>query len=748
MPTGTRSNARNARRGVAGKTKTAGREHLLHALNPRQREAVLHTDGPVLILAGAGSGKTRVLTHRVAYLIEVKGVKPWNILAVTFTNKAAGEMKDRLSKLTQGHSKDVWIGTFHSICARILRREAERIGFGRNFVILDREDQLRFIKAVMENLNIPAKDYPPQVIRARISGAKNTFIGPDEYNAAAQDHFEDTTAMVYVEYQKRLKDNNAMDFDDLLVKPIRLFEQYPVVLSNYQNRFHYILVDEYQDTNRTQYLLLQMLSARHGNLCVVGDDDQSIYRWRGADIRNILDFEEDYKDCKIFHLDQNYRSTKCILDAAHSVVRNNFQRREKKLWTDKEPGEKVLLLELPDARTEARIVVELIKEELHRHARNFADFAVLYRTNAQSRILEDLLRVHGIPYVIVGGLRFYERKEVKDVIAYLRLICNPNDSMSFKRVVNDPPRGIGDTSIKRLEEFAAEQGISLFEAAGRIEEVTAISARIRSSIQEFHDLVNKYASLRGEFSPGELVRALVDEIGMAKSFKEIGTEEALGRLENVRELQSGLDQYFREHPDHTLDDFLEEVALITDVDTWDRRSNSVTLMTLHSAKGLEFPVVFITGLEEGLFPLSRTFDDLRELEEERRLFYVGCTRARQKLYLTWAAMRPRFSENKYGMASRFLKEIDAQYLEKRTFRTPPRSASAYEESFEPAPSYEDYSQEVPELTHGSQVRHPKFGVGTVKNLEGRGENLRIVVDFLEEGRKKLVVKYANLEILT
>ncbi|MFQ6112998.1 MAG: ATP-dependent helicase, partial [bacterium] len=615
---------------MKAKANPAQNNHLLESLNPVQRKAVRCTQGPVLILAGAGSGKTRVLTHRVAYLLEKKGVKPWQILAVTFTNKAANEMKGRILKLSKGLGKEIWIGTFHSICARILRVEGERLGFGRNFLIFDRQDQSNFIKDVMNEMNISPRQYPPEAILARITGAKNMYVRPDEYSSVARDRFEETVALIYHQYQRKLKENNTMDFDDLLVNLIYLFEQFPQVLNKYQTRFNYILVDEYQDVNRTQYLLLRMIASKHRNLCVVGDDDQSIYRWRGADIRIILDFERDYPDCKVFHLEQNYRSTQNILNAANSVVKNNFRRHEKVLWTEKEFGEKVTAIVVDDEISESLTLAEIIKNELTQHGRNFCDFAVLYRTNAQSRVLEDALRTTGIPYVVVGGVRFYERKEIKDVLAYLRLVCNAQDSISFKRVINFPLRGIGESSVAKIAEFAQQQSISLFEAAGKVEKIATIAPRIRANIAEFHALISKYNSIKNEFSPGELARALVEEIGILRIFKEIGTEESLGRAENVRELLAAIADFAKKDKKATLEDFLEEVCLITDIDTWDDKSNAVTLMTLHCAKGLEFPVVFITGLEEGLLPLARTFDSIDELEEERRLLYVGATRAKEK----------------------------------------------------------------------------------------------------------------------
>jgi len=710
---------------------------LLAALNPIQRKAVQCAQGPVLILAGAGSGKTRVLTYRVAYLIQQLGVRPYEILAMTFTNKAAHEMKERILSLSKGHGKEIWVGTFHSVCARILRIEAERLGYERNFVIYDRDDQIRFIKGVMNELRIPEKETNPNAVQSRISGAKNHFIGPSEFKSQAKDIFEENVALIYPHYQDRLKRNNAMDFDDLLINPIHLFDQNPEILSKYQERFKYLLVDEYQDTNRTQYLLLKQLAAKHRNLCVVGDDDQSIYRWRGANIENILVIDKDYPECKVFHLEQNYRSTKHILDAAHSVVQNNQKRREKQLWTEKAAGEKVHIMETPDDRSEALVIVNMIKQELSDKHRNFRDFVVLYRTNAQSRVLEDGLRAAGIPYLIVGGVRFYERKEVKDVLAYLQLICNSKDSISFKRVINYPLRGIGDASVAKIEQFASENDISLLDAAKRVEEIQNISPRIRDNITAFSQLIHKYASLKEELSPDELVSVLVDELGILRSFKEIGTEEAFMRAENVKELLSAI----------------SEVSLLTDIDTWDDRSNAVTLMTLHSAKGLEFPVVFITGLEEGLFPLSRTFLSQEELEEERRLFYVGATRAQEKLVLTWAERRFRFGEYLDNLPSRFLEELDERFVHRQNLgrmnegvsQGPSRRSRRSQSVKQDMPTYEDFSQEVPNIYVGCEVKHPTFGMGKITRKEGNGEQMKIVVKFYDVGEKKLVVKYANLE---
>ena len=734
---------------------------LLTQLNPVQKEAVLATQGPVLVLAGAGSGKTRVLTYRVAYLLQSGLAKPWEILAVTFTNKAAKEMRERILALVDGLGSESWIGTFHSICARLLRIEGHKIGYERNFTVFDRDDQIRFVKGIMQDLNISPQKYSPEALQSRVSSAKNQFMSAEEFGLIASDPIDLKALQVYRLYQRRLFSENVMDFDDLLVKPIELFEASPGVLEVYQKRFKYILVDEYQDTNRTQYLFLKKLAALHQNLCVVGDDDQSIYRWRGADVENILNVEHDYPKCKVFRLEQNYRSTKSILDVANGIVRKNARRHQKELWTNNQSGEKVTVIDVDDHINEALYIISSMKNELQRHGRNFGDFVILYRTNSQSRVLEDALRTAGIPYVIVGGLRFYERKEIKDVLAYLRLVCNPKDSVSFKRVINYPLRGIGDTSVTKLESFAHENQMSLLEAAGEAHRIPTISKRIQTSIRSFYDLTEKYKALLTEFSAGELARALIDETGILRSFKEIGTEEALGRAENVRELLSALAHFRSTEGETTLEAFLEEVSLITDIDTWDDVTNAVTLMTIHSAKGLEFPVVYITGLEEGLFPITRSLDNVHDLEEERRLFYVGVTRAMEKLYLTWAGRRMRFGEYLPCNISRFLKEIDpelVQWLDKRngyygrretasSIRARGEYAHEYDEGLSTMPNYEDFSQERSGIAAGTRVRHAKFGTGSVLGVEGRGENTRIIVRFATEGIKTLVAKYAKLQIL-
>lgn len=717
-------------------------------MNKVQKQAVEHTEGPVLIHAGAGSGKTRVLTYRVAYLIEQVKAKPWEILAVTFTNKAASEMKERILALSRGKGNEIWIGTFHSICARILRKEAEKIGYEKNFVIFDRDDQIRFVKTVLKQLNTPEKRFTPENVLSTIGSAKNAFVSASQYKSMAKDFFEETVADIYFHYQRMLKQNNGMDFDDLLVNPINLFQKHPDMLALYQGKFKYLLVDEYQDTNHTQYLFLKQLSAIHKNICVVGDDDQSIYRWRGADVQNILNIEKDYPGCKVFRLEQNYRSTKFILNVANSVVSNNVKRRSKELWTENGDGEKVQLVDLDDHIAEALFVVNSIKRELQKNAGNFGDFAVLYRTNAQSRVLEDALLSAGIPYILVGGVRFYQRKEIKDVLAYLRLICNSKDSVSFKRVINLPLRGIGSSSVAKIEEFASKESISLLEAAGRIEEVSSISARIRKNIFSFHQLLAKYQALKDEFTPGELARALVDEIGILRTFKEINTEESLTRYENIQELLSAVVNYCRLKEENTLQSFLEEVALMADIDTWDDRSNAVTLMTLHSAKGLEFPVVFLTGLEEGLFPITRTLNSNDELEEERRLFYVGATRAEKKLYLTWAGRRLKFGEYLQNLPSRFVGEVDMSYVTQTSKRLPNNYAPGKRKTRRPAykVDYDEVAQEQPFYV-GCEVKHPKFGLGRLLRMDGQGENAKVTVRFYDVGIKRLLLKYAKLDLL-
>lgn len=709
---------------------------LLNDLDFGQQEAAKQIDGPLLILAGAGSGKTRVLTYRIAYLIGEVGIPAWNILAVTFTNKAAAEMRERVHKLVGQGSREIWLGTFHSMGARILRRETERLGYDRNFTIYDPEDQLSLIKKVMKRLDISERQFSPKAVRTRIDAAKNRLIAPEEYAHLAEDIFEEKVAAIYTQYQRQLREDNGFDFGDLIMKPVELFRSYPAILDRYQNRFRYVLVDEYQDTNHTQYVLINLLAANHRNLCVVGDDDQSIYGWRGADIGNILDFETDYPETKVIRLEQSYRLTQTILSAANAAVENNLSRKGKRLWTKNPKGDKILLMEAFDEVDEALWVVDKVREEIGYNHRKFGDFVVLYRTNAQSRAIEDRLRWAGIPYVIVGGIRFYERKEVKDILAYLKLLANSKDSVSLRRIINIPRRGIGETTLRKLEGLAAEKGITLFQALERQEEVGDISAATRGELVSFCQLMNKYISLKGSLPADQLARELVAETGYLLELRAEGTLEAENRAENVRELLAAIEQFVKRSDEKSLEAFLEEVSLITDIDRWDHRADAVSLMTLHCAKGLEFPVVFITGLEEGLFPLSRAYESSAELEEERRLFYVGMTRAREKLYLSMALQRHRYSNCFRRSRSRFLDEIPEELLEVE-------SITVFSED---APFYGKDGEDASKLDVGQWVEHPSFGKGQILQRIGFGDDLRVVVLFENNVKKKLMAKYADLRV--
>jgi DNA helicase-2/ATP-dependent DNA helicase PcrA len=743
----------------------------LHDLNPSQQEAVRTVDGPVMVVAGAGSGKTRVLTYRIAHLIN-SGVPAYRILALTFTNKAAGEMKKRVVSLVGGESTQVWMGTFHSIFARMLRAECERLGYTRNFTIYDSDDSLSMIRGIERSFGLSSQQYNPHAMRARISAAKNRCTTPDEYASQATDLFEEKTAVVYKEYQRRLSMANAMDFDDLLIKPIELFQKNKRVLEAHQERFRYILVDEYQDTNRAQYIALKLLAGKYRNICVVGDDAQSIYAFRGAEIRNILDFENEYPDCKTFRLEQNYRSTKTILAAAGHVIKQNVDQIQKTLWTENPHGEPVSLLVCEDDKDEGHQIVSRLQQEILRHKFELKDVAVLYRTNAQSRSLEDAFRRNGIPYVIVGGVEFYKRREIKDVLAYLRLIVNPKDDESLLRVINVPARGIGDKTIERLRFHAEKKKLTLLEAVSDpdLTDNGGLAHTTAKKLKTFGSLIGKYRALREKLSANELARVLVDELGILKELKSEGTADALARWENVQELLSAIAEFVTDRPDAQLETFLEEVSLISDVDKWDETRNAVTLMTAHAAKGLEFPVVLISGLEEGLFPLYATVVDRKELEEERRLFYVAMTRARRKLYLSYARLRFRFGAPSFQSPSRFLEEIGDQnviverpagaYSERmrsgrqesaRWRPKQPRKASqthAESEFFSDAhPDYENETQEVSEIHVGTRVEHEAFGRGKVVEMIGKGDQARAVVEFTSVGRKHLLLRYANLRLI-
>jgi len=722
-------------------------EHILKELNENQRLAVQCLEQPALVLAGAGSGKTRVLINRFAYLMIHFNIAPDRILAVTFTNKAANEMKIRLQNILTKDFQHLWVGTFHSIFAKILRIESAYIGYGRNFIIYDSDDQLRIIKNLMEGLNYSTKDYNSKMIHALISRMKNELTTPEMFANRVADRFDEVLHSVYLHYTGFLKTNNGMDFDDLITKPVTMFREYPKVLEKYQDKFQHILVDEFQDTNVAQNELVTSLAKKHHHIFLVGDDDQSIYRWRGAEVKNILNIDKHFPECQVFRLEQNYRSTKMILDAAHSVVKNNRNRNEKKLWTDQEAGDPLVLIESEDENDESRKIVNRLRNEISQKKKNFNDFVVLYRTNAQSRAIEDSLRRNGIAYIIVGGIKFYERKEIKDFLAYLRVINNSDDTVGLRRIINVPLRGIGDTTQRKLLDYAEQNEISLYNTLLQVENIPTISPRLKEKIKSLGDFFEKYRSLTGTLDFDELARVLNDEIGFLRRFKEEGTIEAMNRYDNIQELLSAISEFCETRENPSLENFLEEVALLTDLDSWNDQSNVVTLMTVHSAKGLEFPVVFIAGLEEGLFPLSRSKEDPDDFEEERRLFYVALTRAKEKVYLSWAKARRRFTEGYFNRISSFVEEIEPQCLERLDPRVQiSRKVSKPKIGYDSMPDYENESQEI-QIYVGCQVSHESFGLGKVLKIEGQGDRTKLLVNFEEFGKKKLLYRYAQLEIL-
>ncbi len=733
---------------------------LLKSLNPMQREAVLHEDGPLLILAGAGSGKTRTLTHRVAWLIRERQVPPWRILAVTFTNKAAAEMRGRLERLL-GDIEGLWISTFHAACVRILRREIIALGYTADFTIYDDQDQQRLLKEVLKELGIAEKTLQPRSAAAAIDGAKNRGLRPEQCERS--DYYGELTARVYELYQQRLKRANALDFGDLLLCTVQLFEEHPDVLERYRQRFRHLLVDEFQDTNQVQYRLVKMLAGDRGNLCVVGDDDQSIYAWRGAEIGNILGFERDFPGTRIIRLEQSYRSSATILEAAGEVVARNVGRKGKTLWTDNPPGEKITLRACEDDLEEARFVAaEIVR--LRQDGRHLRDAAVFYRTNAQSRVLEEALVAERLPYVMVGGVKFFARMEVKDVLAYLRVLVNPADSLSARRIVNVPSRGIGAKTVEHIAALDEEAG-GFLPACELALQRGLLKGAAAGKVASFAELMNSFRRRLDELPFPELTAALVEESGYGPMLREQAKtallqsdrEEAQGRLENLEQLLAGMEEHQGEG--RTLQDFLEQVALVTDLDSYDASHDRVTLMTLHAAKGLEFPVVFLTGMEEGLFPHGRSLQEGDALEEERRLCYVGMTRAMDKLYLSHARRRRIYGDFQYNPPSRFLGEIPSHLLAGRE-QPSLRHAAAHNlasvfEQLEPSPldeeevPFEEEVRVVPEAEEGpflgQQVRHVKFGVGTVRRLEGSGDQQKVIVYFRTVGMKKLLLKFAGLE---
>ncbi len=718
---------------------------LVSSLNEKQQEAVLATEGPVLIVAGAGSGKTRALTHRVAYLIKEKHVAPWNILAVTFTNKAANEMKQRIISLLGGEdiSELPTVGTFHSICAQILRKYIHLLGYENRFVIYDTNDQVVLMKQIMKDHHINEKQLNPKAVLAHISQAKNQLMTHEEYQSRVHNYFTEKVAELYGPYQNRLAKNQALDFDDLLMKTVQLFETQPDILDYYQERYRYISVDEYQDTNHAQYTLVKMLAAKYRNICVIGDPDQSIYSWRGANMQNILDFEKDYPEALSITLEQNYRSTSVILDVAHAVISRNNNRKEKQLWTEREGGSKLQVLRSRDERDEAMQVTMAISEHLREHeSPDYRDFAVLYRTNAQSRTLEEAFMRHGIPYKIVGNVKFYLRKEIKDIVAYLKTIHNPDDSVSLLRIINTPTRKIGLKTIETLRAFATHEDISVFRAMERVQEISALSAAKHAAIEKFAKLINHFRQLNQEFAAAGLLKHVITESGYKDFLLEDKNPEGEARFQNIQELISVADKYELLEPGQSLATFLEEIALITDLDSLENEQNAVTLMTLHSAKGLEFPTVFMTGLEEGIFPHSRSLFEPQELEEERRLMYVGLTRAMDHLYLLYAAQRMLFGEFKQNAPSQFLLDIPEEHI---AGQEPAQESSNYGARPIPMETEDITPLETMDLSDGDRVRHRSFGEGVVISVTGG----IVTVAFKDQkaGVKKLALSIAPLEKL-
>ncbi|WP_314830896.1 DNA helicase PcrA [uncultured Streptococcus sp.] len=756
---------------------------LLNGMNDRQAEAVQTTEGPLLIMAGAGSGKTRVLTHRIAYLIDEKMVNPWNILAITFTNKAAREMRERAEKL-KTEAQDCLIATFHSMCVRILRREADHIGYNRNFTIVDPGEQRTLMKRILKNLNLDPKKWNERAILGTISNAKNDLIDEVAYANLAGDMYTEIVAKCYTAYQKELRQSEAMDFDDLIMLTLRLFDQNPDVLTYYQQRYQYIHVDEYQDTNHAQYQLVKLLASRFKNICVVGDADQSIYGWRGADMQNILDFEKDYPEAKVVLLEENYRSTKTILQAANEVIRNNRNRRPKNLWTQNEDGEEIVYYRANDEQDEALFVARTI-DQLSREGYSHKDFAVLYRTNAQSRTVEEALLKSNIPYTMVGGTKFYSRKEIRDVISYLNLIANPSDNISYERVVNEPKRGVGTGTVEKIRDFASSQEISLLDASANIL-LSPVKGKAAQAVYDFANMLLDLRERLDDYTVTELVEAVLEKTGYSVALVAQATLESQARIENIEEFLS-VTKNFDESPDNPTDEsgldklsrFLNDLALIADTDDGDTESSEVTLMTLHAAKGLEFPVVFLVGMEENVFPLSRASEDEDELEEERRLAYVGITRAEKILYLTNANSRMLYGKTNYNHPTRFLREISSDLLNYQGLARPANSSfktsytnsdtskfgqgmslaqALQERKRQAAPSsistgslpFGKSSQSQPSKPEvawaiGDIAYHKKWGDGTVLAVSGSGNSQELKINFPEVGLKKVLASIAPIE---
>mgnify|MGYP000646096030 FL=1 len=737
-----------------------------YGLNPQQAEAVINTEGPMLIMAGAGSGKTKVLTCRVANLLQ-KGVRPYRILAITFTNKAAAEMRERVNNMSGPAAKDVWLFTFHAFCARFLRMEIDKLpGYGGNFAIYDTADSQNLIKQILKEMNLDDKRFQPSGILSRISNAKNALQDAAAFARQAGDFYEQKVADIYSRYEQKLQLNNALDFDDLLMLSIKLLQENKEVREKYQDRFDYLLVDEYQDTNHAQYLLTKFLAAKHRNICVVGDADQSIYGWRGADIQNILDFEKDYPDAKVIKLEQNYRSTQIILDAANAVIENNTGRKPKNLWTENKSGADIIYFQAVDERDEARFVIEQLQNLQRTENKKLGDMAILYRTNTQSRIFEEMLIKSGISYNMVGGLKFYERKEIKDIIAYLRVIFNPADSLSLLRIINVPKRGIGDASLAKIQAYAAANNVSLFEAVSNAAAIDGLSSRFVSKLDNLAGIIFELMNLASEAPVEDLIDRVLRDTGYLEELENERTPQAQSRIDNLHELISVAQEFAASEEENNLENFLAHVALVSDIDDTELGEDAITLMTLHSSKGLEFPVVFLVGMEEGLFPHARTLMDETEIEEERRLCYVGITRAKEKLFLSSTKMRTIYGNTVTYPPSRFLQEIPArlvktikrqerfsalenfkQVSEKYSAR-PQKPASTFNpHSFMPQKPAAAAGGTGTRFNTGDRVSHSKWGEGMVVSVKDSPDGQEVKVAFAGAGVRSLLTKYAVLKKL-
>ncbi len=766
-------------------------QDLINGLNDKQKEAVLATDGPCLVIAGAGSGKTKVLTHKIAYLMSEKNIKPWNILAITFTNKAANEMKERVEKLVGEAAKDMWIGTFHSICVRILRKYIDRLGFDHSFLIFDTSDQRTLVKECMKTLKIDDKMFTDRSVIAEISNGKNEMLEPRAYQTKySGDYRKEIIGRIYELYQQRLKENNAIDFDDIINFTIKILTQNEDALEYYTNKFQYVLVDEYQDTNKAQFTLVTILASKYGNITVVGDNDQGIYSFRGADITNILNFEKDFPGTKIVKLEQNYRCTGNILKAANAVIKHNENKYEKKLWTENEEGTLPEIHKADDEYDEGRYIVEQINHLKTEEYFKYSDFTILYRMNSQSRAIEEILRREGIPYKIVGGLKFYERKEIKDIISYLRLIYNFSDNISLKRIINEPKRGIGKTSIDNIAEISEKTGLSMFDIIKHADEYGL--NRVKANAQEFIETIEYLRGHIDELSISELIKETLNKTGYVKALEQENTTEAESRIENLEEFLTVAIEFEEEEAENTLADFLEGITLSSDIDGMEDTEDSVTLMTLHSAKGLEFPVVFLVGMEEGIFPGNKSIGEPKELEEERRLFYVGITRAKQYLYLTCSKKRTIFGSTSYNAISRFVNEIPEEllngydeldnskvdYFEDSSYKWEYGTSSKVKSykidtdfninkqkvaassintgfQFKTAENFlnslnakkANSETDISKYKEGQRIYHKKFGEGTINKIEPEGEDYKIDISFDKAGHKRLMAKFAGLEII-